>query len=171
MLYSYVFIPQPTHSPKYFNSHISQIEFGGINLLNILNSSMPWHVANISDAKIYVYVCHLQQCSQIYQYFRAKKCENGLVFFKKDWVFLLNCRCLCFHCPMDRSEKHYWLWTLLRGVPRFRNSPWGGCPDFANTNYQKKPEIAQIRPWNTYRGVIVYIYIFAKVIFIMHQKC
>ncbi len=30
----------------------------------------------------------------------------------------------------------------------------GGHPDLANTNYQKNNEIAQIRPYNTYRGVI-----------------
>ncbi len=46
------------------------------------------------------------------------------------------------------------------GVPRFCQSLDGGTQIMPNTNYKKNnPEIAQIRPYNTYRGVIKKLYV------------
>ncbi len=39
------------------------------------------------------------------------------------------------------------------GGPHSAN-PWTGTQILPNTNYKKNPEIAQIKPYNTYRGVI-----------------
>ncbi len=61
-------------------------------------------------------------------------------------------------------KRYWWVKAFEGGAHRFHHSLEGGQPDFPNlsrqgahilpnTNYQIT-EIAQIRPYNTYRGVI-----------------